>query len=50
METTTKRCRLKKAVAKFSKYKGRLIIILQNPYFRCTLLLSNKNIFTHLAI
>ena len=29
METTTKRCRLKKAVAKFSKYKGRLIIILQ---------------------
>ena len=50
METTFERCSLKIAVPKFLKYKERLLIFLVKfLVFHCTLLISNKNIFAHLA-
>ena len=50
METAFERCSLKIAVPKFLKYKERLLIFLVKfLVFHCTLLISNKNIFAHLA-
>ena len=49
-ETATEKCSLGRAAPQFSKCKERLLIILAKSLaFHCTLLFSNKNIFTHLA-